>query len=170
MLYFVTGEPVIGVIHLPFHDKTVWAWNGHGLSPEFHALSLANQGNLDHLRVIVSRSHKGNLNKLASQAFGDHGEVAAGGAGYKALSVAERHADVYIHDTAIKKWDICAGHALLRTVGGEMTDLRGRRIDYSLPVGPEREGVKLKSGLVGTHREHDTIVNKLKRVIGEESK
>lgn len=137
----------------------------------FHAQTLTDRNNLDHLRVIVSRSHKGNLNKLAAQAFGSHGEVmAAGGAGYKALSVAERHVDVYIHDTAIKKWDICAGHALLRTVGGEMTDLRGRPIDYSLPVGPERNGVKLTGGLVATHRQHEVIVNKLKSVLGDEKK
>ena len=171
-IFFINaGVPVIGVIHSPFHDKTVWAWKGHGLSPTFHAQTLTDRNDMNHLRIIVSRSHKGNLSKLASQAFGDHGEVTvAGGAGYKALSVAERHADVYIHDTAIKKWDICAGHALLRTVGGEMTDLRGRPIDYSLPRGPDRAGVKLTGGLAATHREHDVIVDKLKRVIGEEPK
>ena len=117
----------------------------------------------------MSRSHQGEVGKLAAKAFGPHCQVStAGGAGFKALSVAERNSDVYMHNTAIKKWDICAGHALLRTVGGDMTDLRGNTIDYSLPVGPDRVGVKLTGGLVATYRNHEIIVDKLKKALADE--
>lgn len=34
--------------------------------------------------------------------------------GYKFLEVAVDNATVYVHTTAIKKWDICAGTAILR--------------------------------------------------------
>lgn len=28
----VKGEPVIGVVHFPFNQKTFWGWKGHGVS------------------------------------------------------------------------------------------------------------------------------------------
>ncbi len=40
-------------------------------------------------------------------------------------------ADLYIHNTAIKKWDTCAGDALIRAIGGSMVDLEGAPIDYA---------------------------------------
>ena len=38
--------------------------------------------------------------------------------------------DAYVHVTKIKKWDICAGDAILRALGGRLTDLDGREVDY----------------------------------------
>ena len=35
-----------------------------------------------------------------------------------------------MHVTKIKKWDICAGDAILRALGGTLTDLDGREVDY----------------------------------------
>ena len=38
--------------------------------------------------------------------------------------------DAYVHVTKIKKWDICAGDAILRALGGRLTDLDGKEVDY----------------------------------------
>ena len=38
--------------------------------------------------------------------------------------------DAYVHVTKIKKWDICAGDAILRALGGKLTDLDGKEVDY----------------------------------------
>lgn len=57
--------------------------------------------------------------------------------GYKVLALLDstdkeqEMADMYIHVTYIKKWDICAGDAILRSLGGQMTTLKGEQIDYS---------------------------------------
>lgn len=57
--------------------------------------------------------------------------------GYKVLALLDptdeeqEMADMYIHVTYIKKWDICAGDAILRALGGQMTTLKGEQIDYS---------------------------------------
>ena len=34
--------------------------------------------------------------------------------------------------TKIRKWDVCAGHALLRAVGGEMTAWDGTPLEYNI--------------------------------------
>lgn len=76
--------------------------------------------------------------------------------GYKALQVAEDKADAYIHVTLIKKWDICAGDALLHALGGKMTTLDGSPIDYGDP-----NKVMNEKGLIATTRDHERFVQKL---------
>lgn len=74
----------------------------------------------------------GKVKAIVKQIFGENVRITpAGGAGYKTLSVAKNIADLYIHSTKIKKWDICAGNAILRSLGGEMTSFSGNPIDYS---------------------------------------
>lgn len=75
------------------------------------------------------------------------------------LQVAERKADLYLHTTAIKKWDICAGNAVLNTLGGKMTTRRGERIDYSLDGDP-----KNSDGIIATatEKEHADYLSKLR--------
>jgi 3'-phosphoadenosine 5'-phosphosulfate (PAPS) 3'-phosphatase len=92
------------------------------------------------IRVIGSRSHAGNTS--AAHAVVDHvaarlgpsaGEaeyIKAGGAGYKLVELVEGRADAYLHPSRIRKWDLCAGDALLRAAGGALTDWTGRPVDY----------------------------------------
>ncbi|XP_035219349.1 inositol monophosphatase 3-like, partial [Stegodyphus dumicola] len=148
----VKGKPIIGVIHQPFQNKTVWGWAGKGSSKSKLTLT-------DHkpFTIIVSRSHAGKVKEVARAAFGPDTEViSAGGSGYKTLQVADGKAYAYIHVTLIKKWDICAGNALLNAIGGKMTALDGSEIDYGDP-----EVVKNEKGLIATLNEHEKFVNKL---------
>lgn len=78
--------------------------------------------------------------------------------GFKTLEVIHGKVDAYLHTTIIKKWDICAGDALLRSVGGEMTTLTGEKIDYSATTNP-----KNGDGLLATLYNHDKYFKKLKR-------
>ncbi|XP_041660343.1 inositol monophosphatase 3 [Cheilinus undulatus] len=132
----VEGKPVIGVIHQPFTGFTAWALVGQGSNVRPRSSYSINPP-----KVIVSRSHSGKVKSYIQDAFGNSTTIIeAGGAGYKVLSLLEMpvaetastdQADVYIHITFIKKWDICAGAALLRALGGHMTTLKGEDIDYS---------------------------------------
>ncbi|GAB6026633.1 hypothetical protein CHUAL_013040 [Chamberlinius hualienensis] len=161
----VKGQPTIGVIHKPFEDKTIWAWVGRGHSshlktPDQSQSKTAN----DALNIIVSRSHKGKVEETASKAFGSNIKVIpAGGAGYKVLQVCSGEADAYVHVTMIKKWDICAGNAILYALGGNMTTLIGEKLAY----GPY-DNEKNEDGLLATIYNHQKYLNGLKKLYPQE--
>lgn len=70
-------------------------------------------------------------------------------AGYKVQRVINGSIDAYVHTTRIKKWDICAGNAILNAVGGQMTTLNGQSLDYS-----DTQNVQNNDGLLATLYEH----------------
>jgi inositol monophosphatase 3 len=41
--------------------------------------------------------------------------------------------------TAIKKWDLCAGHAILGGVAGTMSTLAGETLEYSADTNPKND-------------------------------
>lgn len=148
----VYGEPIAGVIHQPYKRNEVtktdsvtkWAWVGHGVSESLVAdTNPASKDKSTVVRVISSRSHSGDVKTVAESAFKDSSktleQIVAAGSGYKVLQVVENRADVYLHTTNIKKWDICAGNAVLNAVGGKMITRKGKTIDYSFNGSPLNE-------------------------------
>ena len=77
--------------------------------------------------------------------------------GFKTLEVVAGHQDVYVHTTLIKKWDICAGNAILNHFGGKMTTLSGNNIDYSSEIDYKNPG-----GLIASLNNHEYFKEKLK--------
>ena len=167
----IKGKPIAGIIHQPYNDKgkseegggvTKWAWVDHASSLSLtQAVEPHGSKKDDNLRVVVSRSHPGDVVSVAESAFKESGQtvtpVKAAGAGYKVLQVVEDRADLYLHTTAIKKWDICAGDAILRAVDGRMTTRTGEEIDYSFEGSPKNE-----LGLVAATKNHAKYLDKLK--------
>ncbi|XP_067904313.1 inositol monophosphatase 3-like [Heterodontus francisci] len=154
----VDGKPVVGVIHKPFSKYTAWAMVD-GAS-NIHPRKSYNEKTPT---VIVSRSHAGAVTSYSKGAFGnDTIIIPAGGAGYKVLSLLDTgedkqpdSADLYIHVTFIKKWDICAGNAILKALGGQMTTIEGDAIDYS--DSPSNSG-----GLIATiGMDHQALLKRL---------
>ena len=137
----IEGKPIAGIIHQPFKKDTFgsdgvtkWAWVGHGVSRTIVADTEPTPADDSKVRVIFSRSHQGEVSSITKASFEGSKEVeeiVAAGSGFKALAVAQKQADVYFHTTAIKKWDICAGDALLNALGGKMTTREAKDIDYS---------------------------------------
>uniref|UniRef100_A0A4W5QQB0 inositol-phosphate phosphatase n=1 Tax=Hucho hucho TaxID=62062 RepID=A0A4W5QQB0_9TELE len=138
-------------------EYTAWALVGHGSN-----MKARTTYNMNPPKVIVSRSHAGRVKGFIEEAFGNTTVILpAGGAGYKVLALLDpldediEKADMYIHVTFIKKWDICAGNALLTALGGHMTTLKGEEIDYSGAAG-NREGL-----LASVKVDHQDLVAKL---------
>ncbi|XP_014778400.1 inositol monophosphatase 3 [Octopus bimaculoides] len=146
----VNGDPTIGVIHSPFDDQTYWAWVSYGHSSNLKPLEKVQLSNEKPTQIIVSRSHPGKVVDVIKKAFGENTVVVeAGGAGYKALNVVKGLSNAYVHTTAIKKWDICAGNAILNALNGKMTTLNGDYIDYS-----SKDNVQNDKGLLATMQYH----------------
>lgn len=165
----VKGEPVIGVIHKPFRDdilRTVWAWSGHGSNIQDKSGEVTGNDGV----VIVSRSHKGNVNEVIQKYVPSGHVIGAGGAGYKVEELFGYPSDndekttpvAYVHTTLIKKWDICAGNAVLNHFGGKMTKLTGDNINYHKDLDPKNTG-----GLVAALHNHDTILSWFKEYNNE---
>lgn len=154
----IKDKPVIGVIHNPFTMVTVWAWDGKSKSPNLADIK-ENEGIARNPNIIVSRSHAGNAKTIAEKVFGEKVEIiTAAGAGYKTLQVVYNNATAYFHSTAIKKWDLCAGNAILNSVGGKMTNLNGDVINYAFD-----QPVLNDKGLLATlSDDHDEIIEKIK--------
>ncbi|KAM9037164.1 inositol polyphosphate 1-phosphatase [Sarcophilus harrisii] len=146
-----TGVPLIGVINQPFasQDVKTLRWKGQyfwGLSYmdcNVHSLQLSNENGNDgeaasqlaekancepkftqHFSAVISTSEKDTIKAALSNICGEN-VYGAAGAGYKSLCVVQGLVDVYIfsEDTTFK-WDSCAAHAILKSIGGGMVDLK----------------------------------------------
>ncbi|BFG02031.1 putative inositol monophosphatase 3 [Drosophila madeirensis] len=154
----VAGRPVIGVIHSPFNGQTAWAWVGNSMSEYLAGLHPAHAEEHDSPPIItVSRSHTAGAKDLARGIFGEQVNLlTAAGAGYKVLQVVANNATAYLHTSKIKKWDICAGDAILHALGGTMTTLNDELIHY----GPNESPVNTE-GLLATLEKHDEYMDQL---------
>ncbi|KAJ0011929.1 hypothetical protein NQD34_012904 [Periophthalmus magnuspinnatus] len=180
----VDGKPVIGVIHQPFNDFTAWALVGHetnvharssySITPPVVVISRSHSGHVNNYvhkafgnsTTVVQAGGAGNDTNIYFYLFHSFFSSVLFHvvylSGYKVLSLLDLHmgesmaqADLYIHITFIKKWDICAGDALLRALGGHMTTLKGEEIDY-------RDTPLNKGGLVASVGvDHKAVVEKL---------
>ena len=61
------------------------------------------------------------------------------------MEVAGRKQGAYVHETNIKKWDVCSGHAVMNALGGHITNLKDEPITYD-----SSEPVLIEKGLLAT--------------------
>ncbi|XP_065350321.1 putative inositol monophosphatase 3 [Cloeon dipterum] len=154
----VKGKPIIGVIHFPFAEPqvTYWTWGNVARSESVKKLART-KPNVEAPNITVSMSHTGEVQKLAQVAFGPNVKITkAAGAGYKVMEVVKGNVDIYLHSTAIKKWDVCAGNAVINSVLGVMTDLKGNKLDYSSEAGALNNG-----GIFAAVSEADLFLDKI---------
>ncbi|KAM8933500.1 inositol polyphosphate 1-phosphatase [Pelodytes ibericus] len=143
-----TGLPIMGVINQPFatQEPKTLRWKGQhywGLSymgsnicslqvaanggshhnqPNSRNTQHAEHGNNSYAAVTSAAEAKNILNSLSAVCGGNL--YFAAGAGYKCLCVVQGLVDFYVfsEDTTFK-WDSCAPHAILRSLGGGILDL-----------------------------------------------
>lgn len=137
------STPIAGVIFKPFTNETYWSMMDLPTGKYHHSLDLrglidkpdSDRQRPDNVRIIVSRSHAGDVTRVLDDAYGRNIEIiSAGGSGYKTIELIRNNVDGYIHLTHIKKWDICAPYSILGSLpNGNLTDLRGNTISFGNP-------------------------------------
>ncbi|GAU98887.1 hypothetical protein RvY_09970 [Ramazzottius varieornatus] len=135
-----TGEPVAGVINQPFYhmdehtkkwqSRCVWGISYHGVNVNSQIRCERPLGTGKAPVVILSPSETNELKEALDERFTT---IYAAGAGYKFLSLLLGLADSYVLSRATTfKWDSCAPHAILRSVGGGCCDLAKALVNFDL--------------------------------------
>ena len=154
----IGGEPVLGVVYEAGAARLSWgictadrreAWvvDDSGAATPLHASGRS----LAELRLVSSLSHASPKTLEVMQVLGIPPErnFRLGSVGVKVGTIARGEADLYVHPrSGTKLWDTCAPWALLRAVGGVITDLWGQPLIYD----PRRLGHD--NGLVASHGAH----------------
>ncbi|KAI1731660.1 inositol monophosphatase family domain-containing protein [Ditylenchus destructor] len=125
-------KPHFGVIVRPFSQEAVLGMVGFGLLDANGEEIKLKSRETTAKKIVVSRSHAGKVEELVKKAFNQETYTVepAGGSGYKTLRLINGTAEIYIHTTAIKGWDTCAGDAIIHAAGGSLIDLKGQPFSY----------------------------------------
>ena len=161
------GRPIAGIIGRPFTGEIIWGIVGLGAFGFNNADKLESRKKGRKLSRIIctTRSHFKPSIKAYISACKPTGFVRSGGSGCKILMVIEGIADAYVFPSnGTKKWDICAGEAILLSLGGKLTKPDGSLYDYNI----DNDNIKIMNecGFIATifgDKYHETYLeNNLK--------
>lgn len=147
----IDGEPVLGVCYEPIVGKLYWATKGGGAFCNGQPLRV-NQDTLEdgilgtsssHYRIRTQSPYLDELLKRRIDMAAFSGAVA------KAVRVAEGRFVGYIEEL-VNAHDIAASQVIVEEAGGKVTDLTGKRYDYTAPF----RGTIVSNGII-----HDELVN-----------
>ncbi|CAK9305008.1 unnamed protein product [Gordionus sp. m RMFG-2023] len=126
------------------------------------------------LIICTTQSHKSAIVLDAINSLKPDKVIHIGGCGMKVLLVIEGLAHAYLYASkGSKKWDTCAPEAILRALGGKLTDICGESIDYSLNSPPSETPSKTTIqdshwvnnyiGILATHKglDHAGLIKKI---------
>lgn len=122
------AEAMLGAVYGPALDLMYLAERGAGASANGSKLKLCWQGG----DVVLTDNYPEprGIAKLLYEQLPCAGYLESGSIGLKICRVADGQADLFVKDVTVRDWDLAPGHLILREVGGVLTDLRGRGIDY----------------------------------------
>lgn len=131
-------RPVLGVVHAPVLATDYYACEGYGAfkvgsDGMAHPIHVARPARRP-LRVVGSRSHRGDSLESFLARAGEH-ELVAIGSALKFCLVAEGAADVYPRLGPTSEWDTAAGQCVLEQAGGQVDDLAGQPLGYNARPG-----------------------------------
>lgn len=162
----VEGVPTLGVVYQPCTDKLYAAANGVGATLETggttQVLRVSEEQTAAHMTIAMSRSHRsGRVDQIAERLRISR-VIRMGSVGLKVGLISEGAAHLYIHlGTHTQIWDTCAPEAILFEAGGRLTDVHGKRLDYTRREVRNPNGVIASNGLI-----HDRAVRVALQVIG----
>ncbi len=126
--------PILGVVYAPVVDRMYYAASGCGAYREADGI-IAGIGVSsivpDKLRVVASRSHRGDALDEFLEKLGQH-ECVSMGSSLKFCLVAEGSADLYPRLGPTMEWDTAAAQAVVEEAGGMVVDNEsGARLRYN---------------------------------------
>jgi 3'(2'), 5'-bisphosphate nucleotidase len=127
-------RPVLGIVHAPVLERDYFACEGVGafrsdVDAVGRPIRVARRGP-GPLRVVGSRSHRGNSLDGFLERVGAH-EFVEVGSSLKLCLVAEGLADVYPRMGPTSEWDTAAGQCVLEQAGGHVLKLDGEPLAYN---------------------------------------
>lgn len=148
--------PVAAAIHAPATGQSWWAGE---------SAFTADAGDFRKIRAIVplppreggqiaivSSQHAGEASRSLCRTL-DVSDIKCENSALKFARLAEGEADIYPRIGRTMQWDIAAGDALLRTIGGGVFDLEGRPLRYGATAqgwaNPDFIAIRVQPGLVG---------------------
>ncbi|HEX2639421.1 MAG TPA: 3'(2'),5'-bisphosphate nucleotidase CysQ [Pyrinomonadaceae bacterium] len=161
------GQPVLGVVHLPYLEKTYFAALGLGSFCQENGnksrLNVSGKTDFTEMNLAVTKNHPSERMQRILEEFAFKTQVKRGSVGLKIGLIAERICDIYIHPSPrTKLWDTCAPQIILEEAGGLMSDLFGFPLIY------DAEDLQNHNGILATNRaSHDEAVEKLKGLMNE---
>jgi 3'(2'), 5'-bisphosphate nucleotidase len=127
-------EPVLGIVYAPARDGLYY---GSQMTGAFRRLKTGQFERIavrklptPPLRVVGSRSHRGDSLDALLQRLGPH-ELVAIGSSLKLCMVAEGSADFYPRLGPTSEWDTAAAHAVVLAAGGAVVAVSGAPLVYN---------------------------------------
>ncbi len=161
------GEPVVGVVLLPYHGVLYFAERGKGAYKEENGtterLTASTTTDFSQMQMAVSRNHRSPKINAVLKDFGIAGEMQRGSVGLKIGLIAEQICDLYIHlSPRTKLWDTCGPQIILEEAGGRLTDLFGERFRYNISDVQNYGGIVATNGSV-----HDKTIERLRPLLAQ---
>lgn len=127
------GHPVLGVVDVPAMDTSYFAAQGAGAWKQendgpFEAISTQRIEN--ELRIVASKSHRGEELDALIKRIPNHSEVSYGSS-LKFCMVAEGKADFYPRLGLTSEWDTAAGQCVVEQAGGLVTEVNFEPMRYN---------------------------------------
>ncbi|HEY5643941.1 MAG TPA: 3'(2'),5'-bisphosphate nucleotidase CysQ [Woeseiaceae bacterium] len=127
-------RPVLGVVRVPVQAKTYTGCQGAGATcrrdGELPVAIRVAKTSASPVRVVGSRSHRGDSLDALLAAIGDHVMVPMGSS-LKFCVVAEGGADLYPRLGPTSEWDTAAAQAVVEQAGGSVVTLDGKPMNYN---------------------------------------
>jgi len=158
----VSGRAAAGVVMQPTSGALYRASAGGGawlvLDGKTERLRVSAVDDLTQIRLVASKSHRGESIDRVRAALGVSDEMNIGSVGLKLGLIARGERDLYVNpESHSSLWDTLAPEAILGEAGGRLTDLAGAPIDYAAADLRNRRGLVASNG-----RLHDRVIDKLK--------
>ena len=133
------NKPQMGIVLIPQKEelwisnfKNTWCENRSGMKT---TAKLSNRREIHSMKVVTSRNHNNQTLKSIIQKIGFQESINMGSVGCKIASILRGESDIYISlslpgQSSPKDWDFAAPEALLRSAGGNITNIDNKELSY----------------------------------------